>query len=118
MMKRVAGVLLLANLMLAGFFIGQEHWPHASSETMLPMNVDRLSLRSQSVHAAQKAVSLVPEVMCVEWRGLTPEEFSQVREQLKAMVAERVMSFAEVPLDTRRWVIFPPCPVRNRRQPS
>ena len=32
------------------------------------------------------------------------------REQLKALAGERVMSFTEVPLNTRRWVIFPPLP--------
>jgi hypothetical protein len=46
----------------------------------------------------------------VEWRGLNPEEFARVREQLKALVGEQVMSFTEVPLNTRRWVIFPPLP--------
>jgi hypothetical protein len=33
-----------------------------------------------------------------------------VRDQLKAMTGERVMSFTEVPLNTRQWVIFPPLP--------
>jgi hypothetical protein len=52
----------------------------------------------------------VAEALCVEWRGLNPEEFARVREQLKALVGEQVMSFTEVPLNTRRWVIFPPLP--------
>jgi hypothetical protein len=34
----------------------------------------------------------------------------QVREQLKTLAGQRVMSFAEVPLETRHWVIFPPLP--------
>ena len=38
------------------------------------------------------------------------DEFAQVREQLKALAGERVMSFTEVPLSTRHWVIFPPLP--------
>ena len=46
----------------------------------------------------------------MEWRGLGREEFGLVREQLKAMVGERVMSFTEVPLNTRHWVFFPPLP--------
>ena len=50
------------------------------------------------------------KALCVEWRGLNPVEFVQAREQLKAMTAERVMSFAEVPVSTRHWVIFPPLP--------
>jgi hypothetical protein len=46
----------------------------------------------------------------VEWRGLSRDDFRQVREQLKALAGERVMSFTEVPLNTRRWVIFPSLP--------
>jgi hypothetical protein len=52
----------------------------------------------------------VAEALCVEWRGLNLVEFAQVREQLKALVGQRVMSFTEVPLNTRHWVIFPPLP--------
>jgi hypothetical protein len=46
----------------------------------------------------------------VEWRGLSPDEFALAREQLKALAGERVMSFTEVPLEMRHWVIFPPLP--------
>jgi hypothetical protein len=48
--------------------------------------------------------------LCVEWRGLNRDEFALVRDQLKELAAERVMSFTEVPLETRHWVIFPPLP--------
>ena len=77
------------------------------------MNVDRLSLRSQSAHPSsapppQQAGRV--EALCVEWRGLSGDERNQVREQLKALANERVMSFTEVPLNTRYWVIFPPLP--------
>ena len=41
---------------------------------------------------------------------MSRDEFSLVREQLKALAGERVMSFTEVPLNTRIWVIFPPLP--------
>jgi hypothetical protein len=113
-MKWIAWALLLANLLLAGFFMGREHWPLAAPEKTMPMNVDRLNLRSPSTPPAPKALPPPPvtvaEAMCVEWRGLVPTEFAQVREQLKTMAGERVMSFTEVPLKTRRWVIFPPLP--------
>jgi hypothetical protein len=76
--------------------------------------VDRLSLRGQSAAApAPKQAPprvAVPEALCVEWRGLTLDEVALVREQLKALAGERVMSFTEVPLTTRRWIIFPPLP--------
>ena len=78
------------------------------------MNVDRLSLRSQSHEAAPDAPPATrppaAEAFCIEWRDLTPDEFSQVRERFKTMVGERVMSFTEVPVSTRHWVIFPPLP--------
>jgi hypothetical protein len=112
-MKWATWALLVINLAVAGFFIGRGHWLQAASEQNAPMNVDRLSLRSQS--APVQKVTPPPrvaatEALCVEWRGLTAEEFTRAREQLKAMVGERVMSFTEVPLNTRHWVIFPPLP--------
>ena len=111
-MKWIAGVLLVANLAVAGFFIGRSYWPQAASDQNAPMNVDRLSLRGQSAPAPKGAASrrAATEALCVEWRGLTRGELTQVRDQLKAMVGERVMSFTEVPLNTRHWVIFPPLP--------
>jgi hypothetical protein len=112
-MKWIVWALLMLNLAVAGFFIGRSHWPQAQSDQNAPMNVDRLSLRTQSASAlAQVPAARVaaPEAMCVEWRGLNPDEFAQVREQLKTMAGERAMSFAEVPLNTRHWVIFPPLP--------
>ena len=112
-MKWIAWTLLVMNLAVAGFFIGRGHWPQAASDQNAPMNVDRLSLRSQSAPATKDVLPprvVAAEVLCVEWRGLNLVEFAQVREQLKAMVGERAMSFTEVPLNTRHWVIFPPLP--------
>ena len=47
-MKWVTWALLLLNLGVAGFFVGRGYWPQAESEQNAPLNVDRLSLRSQS----------------------------------------------------------------------
>ncbi|MGB9128925.1 MAG: hypothetical protein WCB97_04690 [Thiobacillus sp.] len=110
--------LLLANVLTAAYFVGSGYWPQEASEKTMPMNVDRLSLRSQFASPAPKetppptepAPMPVAEALCLEWRGLNPEEFTRVREQLKALVGEQVMSFTEVPLNTRRWLIFPPLP--------
>jgi hypothetical protein len=117
-LRKLVGILLLANLLVAAFFMGSAYWPQAAADKTASMNVDRLSLRSQSAPPEPKdtpppaVASPVPvaEALCVEWRGLNPEEFARVREQLKALVGEQVMSFTEVPLNTRRWVIFPPLP--------
>ena len=111
-MKKLVWILLAANLAVAGYFMGRDYWPQASSEENAPLNVERLSLRSQSGSPPKRATPprRAPEALCVEWRGLNPDEFVQAREHLKALAGERVMSFAEVPLETRHWVIFPPLP--------
>ncbi|WP_324780317.1 hypothetical protein [Thiobacillus sedimenti] len=113
-MKWIAWALLAANVMVAALFVGRSHWSAASSGAMPPLNVDRVGLRSQSA-AAAKDTPAAPEprpasTLCVEWRGLNGAEFAQVRDQLKALAGERVMSFSEVPVSTRYWVIFPPLP--------
>lgn len=112
-MKWIVGTLLVLNLAVAGLFMGRSHWPQAASDQHAPMNVDRLSLHSQSAPIKGDVTpprAEAAEALCVEWRGLNLVEFAQVREQLKALVGQRVMSFTEVPLNTRHWVIFPPLP--------
>jgi len=109
-------ILLLANIGVAGFFVGRDYWPQTEAEQNASLNVERLSLRSQSASAAVEKIPptrvarVETKSLCVEWRGLNRDEFSLVREQLKALAEERVMSFTEVPLNTRLWVIFPPLP--------
>ena len=118
-MKWITGTLLLANLAVAGFFIGRSDWPQENAVETASLNVDRLSLRSQSSPATTEIRSPAAQpALCVEWRGLSREEFAQVREQLKSLAGERVMSFTEVPLNTRQWVIFRPCRARSRLRPS
>jgi hypothetical protein len=115
-MKWVAWVLLLANLGVAGFFVGRVYLPQTGTDQNAPLNVNHLSLRSQSASLAgekappSRVAQAESKSLCVEWRGLNRDEFSLVREQLKTMAGERVMSFTEVPLNTRIWVIFPPLP--------
>ncbi len=112
-MKWMIGTLLVVNLAVAGFFIGRDYWPQDDAAQTASLNVDRLSLRSQSASAPREDASpaaAVHTALCVEWRGLNQDEFVQVRQQLKSLAGERVMSFTEVPLNTRQWVIFPPLP--------
>jgi hypothetical protein len=113
-MKWAAWILLALNLAVAGFFAARDLLPQGGSAPHASLNVDRLSLRSQAVSApkedAPQPGAAAGEAFCVEWRGLNRAEAAQVREQLKALAGERVMSFIEVPLSTRHWVIFPPLP--------
>jgi hypothetical protein len=110
-MKWITWILLVTNLAVAAYFAGEGYWAN-TPEQIAPLNVDRLSLRSPAEAASKGASPLRSEsaALCVEWRGLSPGEFAQAREQLKALAGQRVMSFTEVPLETRHWVIFPPLP--------
>jgi len=120
-MKWMTWILLVANLAVAGFFIGRGNWSDEAATRTASLNVDRLSLRSQSTAlpgATPAATVAAPPALCLEWRGLNREEFIQVRQQLKSLAGERVMSFTEVPLNTRQWSSSRPCPVRNRPRPS
>lgn len=108
-MKWIAWILLLANVLVAAAFLGRDYWPQRDADRAVPLNVERLSLRSQS-NPQQAAPERAETALCVEWRGLTAQERNAVREQLKAMVTQQVMSFAETPVDTLRWVVFPPLP--------
>jgi len=112
-MKWIVWTLLVVNLVVAGFFIGRENWTQADAGQTASLNVNRLSLRSQSAPVPRDdalPAAATSTALCVEWRGLNREEFVQVRQQLKSLAGERVMSFTEVPLNTRQWVIFPPLP--------
>ena len=108
-MKWITWALLALNLVVAGFFLERSHWPQENVARTASLNVDRLSLRSQSA-LSPKETPPAAQALCVEWRGLSRDEFAQVRQQLKSLAGERVMSFTEVPLNTRHWVIFPPLP--------
>lgn len=114
-MKWLALILLIGNLGVAGVFLGEDFWSGAQPAAHAPLNVDRLSLRSSS--RTQTARLRLPgnppsPALCVEWRGLDQADFARAREQLKSMTSDHVMSFTEVPLDIRQWVIFPPLPSR------
>lgn len=115
-MKWVVAVLLAINLGVGAFFLLKDRGL-GGNENNAALNVDGLSLRSANraempptIPPPAASRGDVPEPLCVEWRGLAPEDFKRAREQLKALAGERVMSFTEVPLNTRRWVIFPPLP--------
>lgn len=107
-MKPLAWVLLLANVLVAAYFLGRDHWSQVASDQAVPLNVERLSLRSQAVSPGPSPA--VDAAFCVEWRGLSDTERASVREQLKTLVTRQPMSFSEAPVETLRWVIFPPLP--------
>lgn len=112
-MKRTVLILLLLNIALAALLLVRERLPGATaSAEHVPLNVERMRLRGQSAATPEAAAAPASrdKAYCVEWRGLAPAEFARAREQLKDLVGQRVMSFSEIPLNTRYRVIFPPLP--------
>jgi len=110
--KWLALSLFVINLAVAAGFLTARQWADAPSSQHAPLNADRLSLRSSSnaPQLAARPTTAQPPALCVEWRGLEAADFIRAREQLKAMTGNHVMSFTEVPLESRQWVIFPPLP--------
>ena len=118
-MKWLALILLILNLGVAAGFLSASAWTSAPSPEHAPLNVDRLNLRSSSrapLLGARTPVKTPSPALCVEWRGLEAADFVRAREQLKLMTSDHVMSFTEVPLESRQWVIFPPLPSRAAAQ--
>lgn len=112
-MRKTVVVLLLLNIALAAVFLVRERLPGATATPEhAPLNVERMRLRSQSATTPDSGAAPASrdKAYCVEWRGLAPAEFVRAREQLKDLVGQRVMSFSEIPLNTRYRVIFPPLP--------
>jgi hypothetical protein len=112
-MKKTVLVLLLLNIALAAVFLARERLPGATATAEhAPLNVERMRLRGHSATTPDSGAAPASRdgAYCVEWRGLAPAEFARAREQLKDLVTQRVMSFSEIPLNTRYRVIFPPLP--------
>lgn len=108
-MKKFTLVLLVANLLVAAFFLAREIFPTAQLVGHAPLGLERIAL------APRDAVSK-PEgkedgaALCVAWRGFDARTLLQAREQLLTLVRERPLSFTEIPAQTRSWVVFPPLP--------
>lgn len=118
-MKWVALSLFIVNLAVAAGFLSADAWTRAPALAHAPLNADRLSLRSSSrppLLTERTLIKTPSPALCVEWRDLEAADFVRVREQLKMMTSDHVMSFTEVPLESRQWVIFPPLPSRAAAQ--
>jgi hypothetical protein len=114
--KWIAGVLLLANLAIGGYFLWVRDGSTLQSGQYMPLNADKIVL--QSVHLAdgypskptEAASAAAGEQICVEWRGLLESDLNRGREAIKALAAQRVLSVEELPVNRMYWVIFPPLP--------
>lgn len=118
-MKWLALSLFIANIAVAAGFLSVDAWMGKPALSQAPLNADKLSLRSTArapVLADRNPINPPSPGLCVEWRGLEPAEFVRAREQLKSMTGDHVMSFTEMPLENRQWVVFPPLPSRGAAQ--
>lgn len=113
-MKWLFAGLLALNLGVAGYFVLWPQWRMGAAESAAPLHADRLSLtrqvREMDISPSPAPVQAKNVALCMEWRGLTLDEFARVRGELKSLAASRPMSFSENPVNTRHWVIFPPLP--------
>lgn len=109
-MKTLTLTLLLANLAVAGFFLGRDYLPLTHHPQHAPLNIDRIALGSRPQRAAPITDDKVPASRCVAWSNFDANTFEQAREQLIGLVNERPLSFIEVPTEVRSWVVFPPLP--------
>jgi hypothetical protein len=113
-LKWVVVALVLANLLVAGAFLLAGREP-GSNTVIEPLNAERIAIRPQAQARAPLPAAARPSpagTACVEWRGLAPAESLRVREALKALTEGNIMSFSEVPLALRYWVVIPPLPSR------
>jgi hypothetical protein len=116
--KWIAGVLLLANLAIGGYFLWVRDGNTLQSNQYIPLNADKIVL--QSVHLAdgyprkptEAAIAAASEQICVEWRGLLESDLDRGREAIKTLAAQRVLSVEELPVNRMYWVIFPPLPTQ------
>jgi hypothetical protein len=112
-MKIVGVILLVANILLAGWLFVWPGDPEAPAARVVPRDlllVDELA----PARAEQPGVA-DPEI-CVEWRGLGPRESRTAGEQLRLLVQDKVMSVQEMPVDALIWLLYPPLETRQAAQ--
>lgn len=114
-MKWLAGLLLLVNLAVAGYFLWVKEAGTLQASKYVPLNADKISLQSTHLSGnSQKrltdSANTSNEQICVEWRGLLESDLERGREAVKKLASLRVMSVEELPVSRMYWVIFPPLP--------
>ncbi|NWG38444.1 MAG: hypothetical protein HXY27_00550 [Hydrogenophilaceae bacterium] len=114
-MKWISGLLLLANLAVAGYFLWVKQAGTFQARQFVPLNADKISLQSVHISGVSKkgvtdSALNASEQICVEWRGMLERDLERGREAIKKLATQRVMSVEELPVSRMYWVIFPPLP--------
>lgn len=108
-MRIVIGLLVLANLALAGLIATGTVPLPAPPPRPADIAPGRLILAGEPV-PERTAPAPAAEMVCLSWRGLDAAGQAAVRERLKAEVVRQGIAFSEHPEETRSWVILPPEP--------
>jgi len=114
--KWVAGVLLLINLAIGGYFIWVRDSGSLQLDQYIPLNADKIVLQSAHIAGGHRNRPsgrenvTTSEQICVEWRGLLETDLENGREAVKKLASQRVLSVEELPVNRMYWVIFPPLP--------
>lgn len=112
-MKGLLVALLAINIVVAaGFLLGDRLAPQPDPNHA-PLNADRISLGGQQRGPAAIQAQNRPggaSSICVAWRDIKADARDPIRELLKRLVIEQGVSFTELPVNTRSWVIFPSLP--------
>lgn len=114
-MRWIVLLLLIANLVVGGFFFWGKSQSDALAGVNAPLNSSKIVLRSARIlddttPSDTSASPALNEHICVEWRGMTESNLERSREAVKKLAVRRVLSVKELPVDRMYWVIFPPLP--------
>lgn len=110
-MKKLALALLVANLAVAVYFLVSPGGGPREPAAFAPLHPERFDLAARLPEmpaVPQDGVPLPAAPQCVAWRNVAKTDFARAREQLKALAGETPLSFSEIPLQTRSWVLYPP----------
>lgn len=104
-------ILLLANLVLAGFAYLSE--PRAPLRGNTDFNADKLRLLPvpQDKQATSAASDDAGKAACIEWAGISAEDFPRARALVTALAlpAGRLVE-RQIEAPTQFWVVIPPDP--------
>ena len=114
-MRWLVGLLVLANILVAGFFLlwrGEVGAPQTSALQAGKIHILDFGTppAAPQAHAAPGTPPTAGDSICMEWRGLSADQMEQGRKAMQALASEHVLSVKEIPLQRMYWVMLPPLP--------
>ena len=114
-MRWLVGLLVLANILVAGYFLlwrGEAGTAHVQTRDVGKLRILDFGTPPPAAGGppAQNGAPHPPQSICMEWRGLSAAQMDQGRKAMQALASEHVLSVKEVPLQRMYWVMIPPLP--------